>query len=323
MLAENHGYIYDLLQKLGLSDFGARTGEFLVVQVLKFVLVYVAAVILSRLGARWLRRSVRSIQLRTPLLASSPRAEQRAATIAEVLASLLRAIVWFVAVLIVLDQLGVNLAPLLAGAGIAGIAVGFGAQSLVKDVISGLFILVEDQYGVGDVVDLGDTAGTVEDVNLRVTRLRAVDGRVWFVPNGEIRRVGNSSMGWARAVVDMLVGHDVEMDTALAAIRDEADRMATEPAFVDKILEPPELWGVEAVGPDGVTVRVVLKTKPNEQQGIARELLQRCSARLQRDGAGAPGRRMVMLAPTGAGPTGAASGRRGRTPSASATSRGR
>jgi small conductance mechanosensitive channel len=110
------------------------------------------------------------------------------------MASFVRAAVWGVALLVVFDQLGINLAPLLAGAGIVGLALGFGAQALVRDVIAGLFILVEDQYGVGDVIDLGDVGGEVEEVNLRVTRLRAPDGKVWFVPNGEIRKVGNASM---------------------------------------------------------------------------------------------------------------------------------
>jgi small-conductance mechanosensitive channel len=188
------GYLYDLLRKLGLSDFGARTGEFLLVRPLKVALVVGVAAIASRIGARAVRRAVASFHARTPLLASSPRAQQRARTIADVLASFLRAAIWAVALLVVFDQLGINLAPLLAGAGIVGLALGFGAQALVRDVISGLFILVEDQYGVGDQIDLGDVEGRVEEVNLRVTRLRAADGKVWFVPNGEVRKVGNASM---------------------------------------------------------------------------------------------------------------------------------
>lgn len=188
------GYLYDLFRKLGLSDFGARTGEFLLIRPLKVALVGLLAIVASRLGARAIRRAVASFHARTPLLAESRRAEQRAHTIAGVMASFVRAVVWGVALLVVFDQLGINLAPLLAGAGIVGLALGFGAQVLVRDVIAGLFILVEDQYGVGDVIDLGDVGGVVEEVNLRVTRLRAPDGKVWFVPNGEIRKVGNASM---------------------------------------------------------------------------------------------------------------------------------
>src|SRR2546421_4531908 len=149
-------YVYDLLRKLGLSPFQARTGEFLLVRPLKVLLIVLAAIVLSRILTRWIVRSVRSLQLRTPLIADSPRAQQRATTIADVVGNFSRAVIWFVAVLLICDQLGVNLAPLLAGAGIAGIAIGFGAQSLVKDVISGLFLLLEDQYGVGDTVTLLD-----------------------------------------------------------------------------------------------------------------------------------------------------------------------
>jgi moderate conductance mechanosensitive channel len=191
-----HGYIYELLRKLGLSDFQAGTGEFLLVRPLKIVAIVVAVVVLSRLGSRAVRRFVLGIHARAPMLAGSARAEQRAGTVGHALGSLVRAVVWVVGGLLVLDQVGLNLAPLIAGAGIAGVAVGFGAQSLVRDYLSGLFILMEDQYGVGDNVNVGANAtGTVEDVNLRVTRLRSSDGVVWFVPNGEIRSVGNASMG--------------------------------------------------------------------------------------------------------------------------------
>lgn len=194
--AMEHSYLYELLRKLGLSDFAAGTGEFLLVRPLKMAAIVVAAVVLARIGARAVRRAVLGIHTRAPLLATSGRAEQRAATVGHALANLLRGVVWVVAGLLVLDQLGLNLAPLLAGAGIAGVAIGFGAQSLVRDYLSGVFILLEDQYGVGDDVNVGTNAtGTVEDVNLRVTRVRSTDGVVWFVPNGEIRTVGNASMG--------------------------------------------------------------------------------------------------------------------------------
>ncbi|MBW3651918.1 MAG: mechanosensitive ion channel family protein, partial [Actinobacteria bacterium] len=203
-----HGLLYELLRKLNLSDFAARTAEFLLVRPLRVVLVAAAAVLLSRIAARSIRRAIRSFRNRTPLATTSLRAGQRADTLSDVLSNLVRAVVWGVAVLVILDEFGINLAPLLAGAGIAGVAIGFGAQSLVKDVLSGMFILLEDQYGVGDVITVTERAtGTVEDLTVRVTRLRAADGTVWFVPNGEIRQVGNSSMEWSRAVVDVLVSY--------------------------------------------------------------------------------------------------------------------
>lgn len=291
------GYVYELLREFGVSPDTAERLETLVVRPLAIVLILLVALVVSRLTARWMRTSVEHLQLRTPLLAASPRAQQRAATIGDALSSVTKVVVWSIAVLLVFDQLGVNLAPLLAGAGIAGIAIGFGAQSLVKDVITGLFILLEDQYGVGDVVDLGGTAGTVEEVNLRVTRLRAVDGKVWFVPNGEIRQVGNASLEWARAVVDIPVGHGTDVDAAIGWIHEEIDQLSRHEPFSDVILEPPEVWGVEAVGPEGTTIRVSVKTAPQQQFRVAREVRARVGARLLREGATAPGRSLVFNPP--------------------------
>jgi moderate conductance mechanosensitive channel len=301
----DHGYVYDVLRKIGLSDFGARTGAFLLVTPLKILLILTLAILVGRLAARAARRFVRSGYHRTPGLPESPRRGQRADTVGEVAASVVRGVVMAIAMLMILDQLGVNLAPILAGAGIAGLAIGFGAQSLVKDIISGLFIIIEDQYGVGDVVTLGDSSGTVEDVTLRVTRLRSVDGTVWFVPNGEIRRVGNSSMEWSRALVDVVVAYDDDVETLAGAMLEVANEMAQEPPWSDEILEPPEMWGVQAMDKDGLTIRLVVKTAPRQQFQVARELRGRISARLRREGATNPGQTVLVHAGALDPPTGA------------------
>ena len=266
------GYLYELLRELGLGDFGARTGEFLLVRPLKVVAIFVVAIIATRLAARAISRSLQSLHARSPLLGASPRADLRATTITDVLLSAARVVIWSIAMLVIFDQLGINLAPLLAGAGIAGIALGFGAQTLVRDVISGLFILVEDQYGVGDTVELGDTVGTVEEVNLRVTRVRSVDGKVWFVPNGEVRRVGNASREWSRAVVDVPVPVGADIGAAVARIRQEAAALAASPEFADVVDGEPEVWGVEAMTADTVTVRVAMRTAAQQQARVARAL---------------------------------------------------
>jgi moderate conductance mechanosensitive channel len=294
MPAEDHGYIYDLLIKLGLSDFGARTGEFLLVRPLKILLILVVAIVVGRIAGRAIRRFLRAARLRNPLRSESARAEQRITTIGDVLVGLVRALIGTVAVFLVLDQLGLNLAPLIAGAGIAGIAIGFGAQSMVKDFLAGLFILVEDQYGVGDVVNVGEATGTIEDITLRVTRLRAVDGTVWFVPNGEIKSVGNTSMEWSRALIDVIVPYDVDVAKASAAIGEEASALAADPDWRDQVLEEPEVWGVQEMGKDGLTIRMVMKTAPRQQYAIARELRGRISARLRREGIKAPGQTVLV-----------------------------
>jgi small conductance mechanosensitive channel len=295
----DHGYLYDLLLKLGLTEFAASTGEFVLGRPLKIVFILVLAMLVSRFGGRALRRAVRSVRARTPMSPTAVRAEQRASTLGDVLASSLRAVVWAIATLMILQVVGLNLAPLLAGAGIAGIAIGFGAQSLVKDVISGVFILLEDQYGVGDVVTLEGATGTVEDVTVRVTRVRSTDGTVWFVPNGEIRKVGNSSMEWSRAVVDVLVPYEADLDAVRQALTEEAHAMATDADWQGKLLEPPEVWGVQALDPSTVTLRMVVKTAPAEQYGVARELRGRVTSRLRRDGVRGPAAAVAVAgAPT-------------------------
>jgi small conductance mechanosensitive channel len=296
VLAADHGYIYDLLIKLGLTDFAARTAEFILVRPLKIVLILVAAIVLGRIAGRAVRKFIRTGYHRSPVRTQTPRATQRVDTVGEVAASVVRGIAMAIAIFMVLDELGVNLAPLIAGAGIAGLAIGFGAQSLVKDIISGLFVIIEDQYGVGDVVTLGESTGTVEDVTLRVTRLRSVDGTVWFVPNGEIRRVGNSSMEWSRALIDVLVAYDTDVQKAAAAILDEANQLDADAAWKESILEPPEMWGVQNMDKDGLTLRLVVKTAPRQQYPVARELRTRISSRLQRDGIKGPGQTVVVSA---------------------------
>jgi small conductance mechanosensitive channel len=291
-----HGYLYDLLRKLGLSDFGARTGEFLLVRPLKILLVALLAVLGGRLAARFLRRTVRTLRARAPRSSTSVRAEQRAQTLGDVLASLVRAVLWTIALLIILDEVGINLAPLLAGAGIAGIAIGFGAQSLVKDVISGLFILLEDQFGVGDVVTVEGATGTVEDLTLRVTRVRSVDGTVWYVPNGEIRKVGNSSMEWSRALIDVLVPYDTDLDVVRRVLREEGEAFASDPEWADQVLEAPELWGVQAMEANHLIVRLVVKTAPRQQYAVARELRGRITDRLRREKVRGPGATVLVTA---------------------------
>ena len=200
------------------------------------------------------------------------RRDSRAASISEVLRSTTTVLIWSIAALLVLGELGVDLAPLIAGAGIAGIALGFGAQALVKDCISGLFMLLEDQYGIGDIVDLGEATGIVEKVGLRATVLRGIDGTVWHVPNGEVARVGNKSQHWSTALIDM----DVAYDADLSAVRDVMQRTAEDVCarddVSDHVLDAPQVLGVETLGADGITLRMTVTTAPGTQWGVQREL---------------------------------------------------
>ncbi len=252
---------------------------------------FVGAMAGSQQPARRLKRRLRNTRvggaLPSRVLESgslSLRAAARAETLGLVLRSLASFAIWTLAFITILGQLGINLGPLVAGAGLAGVALGFGAQSLVKDFLAGIFILVEDQYGVGDIIDAGEASGTGEAVALRTTRLRDVNGTVWYLPNGHILRVGNKSQQWARALLDVAIGYGSDVDEAQLLIKRVADGVWTDPAWVGQVLEEPEVWGVESLGPDGVTIRLVVKTQPSKQFDVMRELRVRLKRALDEAG---------------------------------------
>ena len=203
------------------------------------------------------------------------RRRQRANALGSILRNAASVLIFGIAAVTIAGDLGLNLAPVLASAGVLGLAIGFGAQSLVRDFLSGIFMLLEDQYGVGDVIDAGDATGTVEAVSLRVTRLRDVNGVVWHVRNGTINRIGNESQGWARAVVDFPVAYDQELPEVRQTMKDTADQMWQEPRWHDVIMEEPEVWGVESVSSDVIVMRLVARTLPLRQWEVARELRER------------------------------------------------
>jgi moderate conductance mechanosensitive channel len=209
---------------------------------------------------------------------------QRAKTIGSLLKSIVSGVIFAVVVIMGIAELGYDIAPLIASAGILGVALGFGAQSLVKDFLSGIFMIFEDQYGVGDTVDLGDVSGTVEGVSLRVTRLRDVDGTVWYVRNGEILRVGNQSQNWARSVLDIAVGYKEDIARVRQILMEVAHDLWEDERWRDLIIEEPEVWGVQSLGPDEVVVRVTLKTLPQQQWNVSREMRERVKSRFDAEG---------------------------------------
>ncbi|MCQ3815153.1 MAG: mechanosensitive ion channel family protein [Acidimicrobiia bacterium] len=213
------------------------------------------------------------------------RATARAETIGLVLRSIVVAAVWILALFLILGQLDIDLAPLIAGAGIGGLALGFGAQSIVKDFLSGLFMLIEDHYGVGDIVDVGSAVGTVESVSLRSTTIRDVKGTVWHVPNGSIARVGNSSQLWSRAVLDVEVAYDTDLELAREVIQRVGDSLWNDPEWGgDELMERPEVWGVQDLGASAVALRLVVKTEPSQQWAVERELRKRLKTAFDEEG---------------------------------------
>ena len=217
-------------------------------------------------------------------LATTTRRVQRAKAMGSLLKSIITGILLAVFGTMILAEVGVNVGPIVASAGILGLALGFGAQSLVSDFLSGVFMISEDQYGVGDEVDLGEAIGTVEAVSLRVTRVRDVNGTVWYVRNGEIVRVGNMSQNWARSVIDVSVAYHEDLARVRRVLEDVAHDMWEDEEFKGVIIEEPSVWGVQELGIDGVVVRVALKTAPLEQWAVAREMRQRIKARFDHEG---------------------------------------
>jgi small-conductance mechanosensitive channel len=195
------------------------------------------------------------------------RRKQRVRALGSILINASSVIIFSIAGVVVLGDLGINLAPLLASAGVVGIAVGFGAQNLVRDYLSGIFMMVEDQYGVGDVITIGDATGSVENVTLRITRMRDVNGIVWHIRNGAIEQVGNESQGWARAVIDYPVPYQPDLATIRSVLAEAAQALWDDPIWRAVMLEPPEIWGAQEISSTAVTMRIVVKTAPLRQWG--------------------------------------------------------
>lgn len=251
----------------------------------RILLVLVLALLARRLADMLIGRAVDRVESEGEKRSADPeRVTLRATTLSGVLASIATAVIATLAVLMVLGEVGVSLGPLIAGAGIIGLALGFGAQRLVQDVLSGIFMLLEDQYGIGDIVDTGEAIGTVEGMSLRLTRVRDVGGTLWHIPNGDIRRVGNFSRDWARAVVDVGVAYAADVQRASGVIKSAADELAAESGSSDAILGAPEVWGVQSLGDDAVTIRLAVQTAPSQQWAVERALRAHVKAALDTAG---------------------------------------
>jgi moderate conductance mechanosensitive channel len=209
--------------------------------------------------------------------------ERRGRTISQLLRSVGRIVIVTIAVLLTFNVF-INIAPILAGAGILGLAVSFGAQSLVRDVIAGFFILSENQFGLGDVIEVAGKAGVVERMTLRVVVLRDLEGAMHIVPNGELKVVTNRTRGWARSVVDVGVPYDVDLDRAIGVIRDEAAQFASDSVWAIQLDGPLEVLGVESLGDSAIVIRTLIKTQPGSQWSAGREFRRRLILRLDREG---------------------------------------
>ncbi|MGO4299985.1 mechanosensitive ion channel family protein [Leifsonia sp. RAF41] len=236
----------------------------------------------------------------TQALVASPlaavRLVQRTRTLGSVLTNIVNVTIGIVAIILILNVFVPNVLgsfALLTAA--IGAGLGFGAQNIVKDVLNGLFMVMEDQLGVGDVVDLGSATGVVEAVGIRVTQVRDVNGTLWFVRNGEILRVGNMSQGWARVIIDLAVPYDTDVEAVEAKMLEAANALATSTKWRSRILEKPELWGLESISADALIIRIVLKTRTTAKDDVSRELRVRLKQALDEMGVKLPSLSAVVL----------------------------
>ena len=271
------------------SDLWASAAEWLVARPLSIMLIILIAWAASRVAHVLIKRAMNRLinparpRARQVLRKATPallqktaevgmRTDARAQTLTTVFRSLASIAIWFVAGIAILSVFDIDLAPIIAAASVFGVALGFGAQNVVRDFLAGTFMVVEDQFGVGDIVDLGEAKGTVEEITLRATRVRDVQGTLWHVPNGQILRVANKSQAWARALLDLEVDGGTDYEHAAAVIQHVADHLSADPGFAADIIDTPEVWGIEAFTEKGYTIRLVMKTRPAAQFRVMREL---------------------------------------------------
>lgn len=292
------GWLFDLLMKAGVSSSTAHTVVEFVFRPLEIVLVVVVAVLVAHFGAVAIRRVLGRIGEQAAARAGSARATTRMRTVVAFTANIWRIVVAIIAIAIALGMLGINLTPLLASATIIGATLGFGAQLFVRDYLAGVLLTIEDQYGIGDTIVVNGKSGVVEDLTLRVTRLRAADGSVHYVPNGDIRELGNDSRGWASAIVDVPIplGPSEMLDRAKDAAARAAYAVTVDPALGPGTASAPEVVGLVAVDATGCTLRVRLRTTPMHRDQVQRALLEEVIGRLATDG--------VFARPGDAGATG-------------------
>jgi moderate conductance mechanosensitive channel len=268
--ATDDGWFYEVLVKAGLSHSSAHTVSDLLLRPVEIVLVIVIAILVAHYGAKGVRAFLGHLAGPALHRSESRRADARLATMLSLAANVWRFATFLMAVFLILGLIGLDLAPLLASATVIGATIGFGAQSLVRDYLSGFLLAIEDQFAIGDTIAVNTVSGTVEDLTLRVTRLRAADGTVWYVPNGEIRVMANTSRGSARATVSLTIApaDAADLERARQLVADAAGAVAAEPRFAPHCPEPPKLVAVADSDASTYRMQLTLKTRPAERDDL-------------------------------------------------------
>ncbi len=285
-VTEGSGWLYDLLTKLGVSNGQAKTVTDLIVRPVEVALVIIVAILIARFGSKVIRRLLTRVATQAATRSGSPRAGARVSTMSGLVANIWRAFVFVIAVATILGMLGLNLTPLLASATIIGATLGFGAQQLIRDYLSGFLLTVEDQFSIGDTVTVDTVTGTVEDVTMRVTRVRGIDGTLYFIPNGDIRLLANTSRGWSRATVDLVLAASsaADLDNVRRIVTEAAHRVAERKEFAGHANDPPKIVGMIGADATTMTLRVTLHTVPSQRDAITRALREESLMDLARAG---------------------------------------
>jgi len=277
-----------------LTSAGIIVGAFLVSWVLRFVIRRIVNRIVSGAKSKANVDDTQALE-RSPLAAM--RLVQRTRTLGSILQNIVNVAIVIIAILLIFNVLAPSALGSLALLSAAiGAGLGFGAQNIVKDVLNGIFIVAEDQIGIGDVVDLELATGIVEYVSVRITHVRDVNGTLWYVRNGEITRIGNMSQGWSRVIIDLALPVDVDIDQAEKAMLATAKSVAKDPKWRTRVIEQPEIWGLESITGDALVIRLVMKTRANAKDDVARELRMRLKRTMDELGVTLPSMNTVMLA---------------------------
>jgi len=273
-VTQGGGWLYDLLTKFGVSNSTAKTVTDLIVRPVEVALVAIVAILVARYGGKVIRRLLTRVADQAASRSGSSRTGARVTTMSALAANVWRFFVFVIAIATVLGMLGLNLTPLLASATIIGATLGFGAQQLIRDYLSGFLLTVEDQFSIGDTVTVDTITGIVEDVTMRVTRVRGIDGTLYFVPNGDIRLLANTSRGWSRATVDLLLAAQAaaDLDGVKQILTEATHRVAGRPEFAGQTSPSPTPVFVLAADATTMTVRVTLHTVPSQRDAVARVL---------------------------------------------------
>jgi len=251
---------------------------------LRIILILVAAWIINRIAKIFISKLIERLITKTYRIRDGQAQEKRAKTLKGVLGSALGMIIWIMAGLMIISEFGVNIGPLLAIAGVAGLALGFGGQYLIRDLIAGLFIIFEDQYRVGDVACVADTCGLVEDINLRRTILRDLDGIVHHIPNGEVKKASNLSKQFSRVNLNIGIAYNSNLEKVIKVVNKVGQELAKDPQWKKDILKPPQCLGVDDFADSAIIIKILGDTRPLKQWGVTRELRKRLKIAFDKEG---------------------------------------